>query len=84
MNDKLHEFIIAYSPTDCSIQANFDLHEPENKYLYEEALAHKHGQDAKYGDIVGWNNHFWCSVRANNAKEAFDIFIEKFRTWRRK
>lgn len=76
-DDKLYEFIIAYNSTECSIQANLGNYEPDNKYWYGQALAHKSNQGAKYGDIIGWNNQFWGSVRANNAKEALDIFLDK-------
>jgi len=79
MDNKLYEFIIAYNSTECSIQAILGPHEPKNKYWYEQALASKHNYGVKYGDVVGWNNQFWCSVRADNAKEALDIFLEKMR-----
>ena len=82
MDEKLYEFIIAYASTNCSVQAVLGSKEPENKYWYEQALACKHNMyGVKYGDLVFWNNQCWCSVRAHNAKEALDIFIEKLATY---
>lgn len=79
--DKKEEFIVAYNTTSCQIDAAWvDKFYPDEygpKKMYEHAIF-CHLNLYKYGDIVPYNNQLWCSVQAENAKEAFDIFIEKF------
>ena len=77
------EFIVAYNSDSCRIERFI----PSYKYcldllhMYNFALK-KHAYE--YGDIVPWNNQFWCVVKAENCKEAFDIFGEKLKGRRKK
>lgn len=68
------EFIISYAPGWCNIAAaSID---KNMKEMYEFAM-NRHKIEGK--TILPYNNQFWGSVMANNSKEAFDIFYERFK-----
>ena len=80
------EFIVAYSPTWLMI-------EPESMkeynhyalyYQYMEGLMRTRARDPqlKYGDVISYNNRFWCSVKATNAKEALNKALDKINAYR--
>lgn len=79
MNDE-YEFIIAYNKEDCEISCvECGWRGVQMKCLYKEGLNHPSEIKYQYGDIIGWNNQFWGSVKARNAKEALDRFFEKWK-----
>lgn len=67
------EYIISYANDFYSVNQAYWFSERKADYLY--ALSRYH---LKEGDIVLWNNQYWCSVKAKNAKSAFEKFWEKF------
>ena len=79
MNEKAekYEFIVEYNPHRLKITCTEYGEEGKRSQLeYKYNALHKY-RGLKYGDIVPWNNSFWCSVTANTSKEAFDIFTKK-------
>lgn len=72
-----YEYIVSYNPSRLQvICADYGKEGEQALYLYKDEALPKF-KNLSYGDIVLWNNSFWCSVTANTSKEAFDIFCEK-------
>ena len=70
------EYIIGYNKHWCEIGAT--ALDDALKETYKFALErHKKTE----GEIVSYNNQFWCSVMAENAKDALDKFFEKFKAF---
>lgn len=57
------EYIISYAKDGYSVYPAYWFPERKADYLY--ALSRYH---LKEGDIVPWNNQYWWSVKAKNAK----------------
>lgn len=77
----MYEFIICYRSIACDIIAVEDgFYGVMQKQRYQEALSHPlRSHNWEYGDLVPWNNSFWCSVKADNAMQALDIFMTKMK-----
>ena len=71
------EFIVAYSAYNCNISAVFEEEKNYMKTEYEMTLK-RHNRE--YGDIVPWNNQLWASVKADNACEALNRFMNLLAT----
>lgn len=67
------EYIISYAKDYYRVDQAYWFPERKADYLY--AVSHHH---LKEGDMVPWNNQYWWSVKAKNAKSAFEKFWEKF------
>ena len=68
------EFIISYAPNWCNIvEASKD---KNIKQMYDSIKYRNKVEDKT---ILPYNNQFWGSVIAENPKEAFDIFYERFK-----
>ena len=71
------EFIVCLSPRYCEAMAvsyGYEGLRIRDNYKLDVLPRYK---DAKYGDIVPWNNCLWGSIMASNTKEALDIFYER-------
>lgn len=79
MGKEQKEFIVTYSPSFSVITAADYGERGIEAVLEYQNCALFHCKGSKYGDVVPWNNAFWCSVMAKNAKEALDIFGEKMK-----
>lgn len=72
-----YEYIVSYNPSRLQvICADYGKEGEQALHLYKDGALPKF-KNLSYGDIVPWNNSFWCSVTANSSKEAFDIFAKK-------
>lgn len=79
-----YEYIVSYNPSRLQvICADYGKEGEQALYLYKDEALPKF-KNLSYGDIVAWNNSFWCSVTANTSKEAFDIFCEKMEERKKK
>ena len=81
-----NEFIVAYCKNSCTVLSLWADHfhylpEYSMKSEYERALSRF---KKSWGDVVGWNNHFWGAVKAENAREAIDKLMEKMKEARAK
>lgn len=75
MNEQ--EFIVAYCASFCDIELAVNSvfyydYDCSLKGQYEDGLKRTHTPGAKYGDVIAWNNRFWCSVKAKNCKDALE------------
>ncbi len=67
------EYIISYAKDYYRVDQSYWVPERKADYLY--AVSRNH---LKEGDIAPWNNQYWWSVKARNAKNAFEKFWWKF------
>lgn len=67
------EYIISYAKDYFRVDQAYWVPERKADYLYAVSSHH-----LKEGDIAPWNNQYWWSVKAKNAKSAFEKFWEKF------
>ena len=79
------EFIVAYSPSWLIIEPESmkELNHYALYYQYHEGLARRNRSDppVKDGDVISWNNRFWCSVKAANVKEALNKAMNKINAY---
>lgn len=67
------EYIISYAKDYYRVDQAYWVPERKADYLYAVSRHH-----LKEGDIAPWNNQYWWSVKARNAKNAFEKFWWKF------
>ena len=72
------DFIVAYSTSRCDIGRAIYYSNLVSEYQY----ALSRWSYKKWGDIVGYNNQSWCSVRAENAADALNEFFKKLKNER--
>ena len=71
------EFIIAYNRSDCTVMSvECGWEGLRFKDIYKRDVLSRY-PDAKYGDVVTWNNSFWGSVYADNCMDALREFFKK-------
>ena len=81
-------FIIAYCSDWLIIEPSTMVEFSGNNSLYhqyQEGLANKMRTDKNNciydGDVISYNNRFWCSVKATDVKEAFRKATDKFNAY---
>ena len=74
----MEKYIVAYSPSEVNIrQAIIDEKYCHCKMTNMYKLALSRYKDKVFGDLVAYNNQFWCSVEANNSADALRKFFDK-------
>lgn len=79
------EYIVAYNRDELNIRRKLEDEEYCNYSMinmYKSALYRY--PNRKFGDIIPYNNQFWCCINAENAKDAFEKFCSLFEQYSRK
>ena len=73
----MEKYIVAYNSSEANVRRVKD----DEKYCRSEMMdmykfaLNRHLNN--FGEIVAWNNQFWCVIEADNAMDALVKFFEK-------